>query len=119
MLQQISKHVPKSDYAASSSRPEVAKQFESSGIQFRHADYEDRVSLEKAFAGVERLLFVSANTYNTEARNQQHRNVIEAAKSVRVGHVWKLLKGLLEAKLTKGDLLHIARLGRPLFRLGN
>ena len=119
VLQQISKHVPKSDYAASSSRPEVAEQFESSGIQFRHADYEDRVSLEKAFAGVEKLLFVSANTYDTEARNQQHRNVIEAAKSVRVGHVCELLKGLLEAKLTVGDLLHIARLGRPHFRLGN
>ena len=95
MLQQISKHVPKSDYAASSSRPEVAEQFESSGIQFRHANYEDRVSLEKAFAGVEKLLFVSANTYDNEARNQQHRNVIEAAKSVRVGHVCELLEALL------------------------
>ena len=95
MLQQISKHVPKSDYAASSSRPEVAEHFESSGIQFRHANYEDRASLEKAFAGVEKLLFVSANTYDTEARNQQHRNVIEVAKSVCVGHVCELLKASL------------------------
>ena len=90
ILQQISKHAPKSDYAASSSRLEAANQFESSGIQFRHADYKDRASLEKAFVGVKKLLFVSANTYDTEARNQQHRNVIEAAKLAGVGHVCRL-----------------------------
>ena len=92
VLKQVSKHVPKTEYAASSSRPEIADQFESSGIQFRHADYQDRDSLEKAFVGVEKLLFVSANTYDNEARNQQHRNVIEAAKSAGVGHVGHLLK---------------------------
>ncbi|KAK3176195.1 hypothetical protein OEA41_007518 [Lepraria neglecta] len=51
VLQQLSKHVPKSDIAASSSRPEAAKHFEPPGIQFRHADYQDRASLEKAFTG--------------------------------------------------------------------
>lgn len=95
VLQQISKHAPKSDYAASSSRPEAAEQFETSGIQFRHADYQDRASLEKVFVGVEKLLFVSANTYDNEARNQQHRNVIEAAKSAGVGHVCHLVKTLV------------------------
>lgn len=88
VLQQISKHVPKLDYAASSSRPEAATQFGSSGIQFRHVDYRNQASLEKAFAGVEKLLFVSANTYDNEARNQQHRNVIEAASRAAVGHVY-------------------------------
>lgn len=87
VLQQISKHVPKSDYAASSSRPEAAAQFKSSGTQFRHVDYQNIASLEKAFAGVEKLLFVSANTYDNEARNQQHRNVIAAARTAGVDHV--------------------------------
>lgn len=95
VLQQISKHTSKSDYAASSSRQEAAKQFETSGIQFRHADYQDRASLEKAFVGVEKLLFVAANTYDNEARNQQHKNVIEAAKSACVGHVCHLVKRLV------------------------
>ena len=95
VLQQISKHAPKSDYAASSSRPEAANQFENTGIQFRHADYQDRASLEKAFVGVKKLLFVSANTYDNEARNQQHRNVIEAAKSAGVGHVCRLRKRMI------------------------
>ncbi|KAL9132317.1 MAG: hypothetical protein Q9175_006507 [Cornicularia normoerica] len=49
VLQQISKHAPKSDYAASSSRLEVAEQLESSGIQLRHADYQDPDSLGKAY----------------------------------------------------------------------
>ena len=92
VLQQISKRTPKSDYAASSSRPEAAEQFEGLGIQFRHADYQDRASLEKSFASVEKLLFVSANTYDNDARNQQHRNVIETAKSAGVGHVCHLLQ---------------------------
>lgn len=87
VLKQLAKHASKSDYAASSSRLGAAKQFEDSGIKFRHADYEDRASLGKAFVGVEKLLFVSANTYDTEARNQQHRNVIDAAKAVSVSHV--------------------------------
>ena len=91
VLQHISKHAPKSDYAASSSRLEAAEQFENSGIQFRHADYQHRASLEKAFTKVEKLLFISANTYDNEARNQQHSNVIEAAKSAGVGHVCNLL----------------------------
>ena len=96
VLQHISKHAPKSDYAASSSRREAGEQFESSGIQFHHADYQDRASLEKAFVGVEKLLFVSANTHNNEARNQQHRNVIEAAKLAGVGHVCRCLQRIVE-----------------------
>lgn len=83
----MSKHVAKSDIAASSSRPKAAKHFENSGTQFCHADYQNRALLEKVFTGVERLLFVSGATYDNKARDQQHRNVIEAAKKVGVGHV--------------------------------
>ena len=119
VLQQISKHVPKSNIAASSSRPDVAERFKNSGMQFRHADYQDRASLENAFAGVEKLLFVSANAYDNEARNQQHRNVIEAAKSAGVGHVCEIISGSLGARLKAAGILHIACLGRPFFQLQN
>ena len=70
VLQQLSKDVPKSGIAASSSQPEAAKHFENNGIHCRHADYQDRASLEKAFTGVEKLLFVSGATYDNKARNQ-------------------------------------------------
>lgn len=73
VLQQTSEHVSRSDYAASSSHPEAAAQFESSGTQTRDVDYESQASLETAFAGVEKQLFVSANTFEGEVRNQQHR----------------------------------------------
>lgn len=89
VLEHLSKHLPNSDFAASSSRPEAAQKFEESGIQFRRADYNDTQSLEKAFEGVEKLLFVSSSTrtFDNELREKQHRNVIEAAKAAAVGHV--------------------------------
>ena len=44
-------------------------------------------SLERAFAGVANLLFVSSNTFNNDLRSRQHKNVINAAARVGVGHV--------------------------------
>lgn len=87
VIDTLTKHLPKSAFAASSSRQEAAKQFEDVGIQFRHADYDDPESLEEAFTGVEKLFFVSSSTYANIQRGQQHRNVINAAKKTGVGHV--------------------------------
>lgn len=58
---------------------------------------------------------MSANTYDNEARNQQHRNVIEAAESAGVGHVCYLSRRLLGIRLTEVGILHIPCLGRPFF----
>ena len=41
------------------------------GVQTRSADYDDPASLRSAFAGVERLLFISSSA--TEGRVTQHR----------------------------------------------
>jgi NAD(P)H dehydrogenase (quinone) len=49
------------------------------GVQTRIAEYDDSASLQAAMAGIERLLFVSASTLG--GRVQQHRNVVEAAKT--------------------------------------
>ncbi len=51
-------------------------------VQARVGDYGDRASLAAAFAGIERLLFVSSNDLG--ARVGQHRNVVEAAKEAGV-----------------------------------
>ncbi len=61
---------------------------EKSGIQLRHDQYVE------AYKGVKELLSVSANTYDSDARNQQRRHVIEAAKAAGVDII---------------GLLHIAR----------
>ncbi|KAK4501579.1 hypothetical protein PRZ48_007388 [Zasmidium cellare] len=62
--------------------------FESRGLQFRVADYKDPSTLSSAFKNVKELLFMSSSERNSEIRNQEHLNVIEAAKANNVGRVW-------------------------------
>ncbi|MCP1995579.1 SDR family oxidoreductase [Flavobacterium sp. HSC-61S13] len=58
---------------------------EVSGAEVRIGDYGDYNSLLSAFAGVERLLFVSSN--DMENRMSHHTNVIQAAKEAGVKHL--------------------------------
>lgn len=55
------------------------------GVQVRVAAYENRSALEAALAGVGRLLLVSSSEVGR--RSEQHRNVIDAARSVGVRHL--------------------------------
>lgn len=55
------------------------------GIDIREGDYFDYASLIKAFAGIEKLLFVSSG--ELENRIGQHANVINAAKSAGVKYI--------------------------------
>lgn len=55
------------------------------GIATRRGDYEDRASLVAAFAGVDRLLFISSSAIGS--RISQHANVVEAAKAAGVGFI--------------------------------
>ena len=52
------------------------------GAQTRSADYDDPASLRSAFAGIERLLFISSSAM--EGRVPQHCNVVEAARTAGV-----------------------------------
>jgi NAD(P)H dehydrogenase (quinone) len=56
------------------------------GFQVRHGDYTDPASLEAAFRGVDRLLFISTSVLGEE-RMLHHRNVVEAARRAGVGHI--------------------------------
>jgi NAD(P)H dehydrogenase (quinone) len=55
------------------------------GIAVREGNYFDRDSLVKAFAGIEKLLFVSSS--ELENRVEQHKNVIDAAKAAGVKQI--------------------------------
>ena len=55
-------------------------EYAGSGIQIRTADYEDQESLEKALAGVHRLLQISASATGVRAMAQETRVVHAAAK---------------------------------------
>ena len=55
------------------------------GIEVRQADYDDPASLDKALAGVNRVLLISGNAVGQ--RERQHGNVIEAAKKAGVEYI--------------------------------
>ncbi len=52
------------------------------GVVVRQASYDDPEALRAAFAGAEKLLFVSGNEFGK--RPQQHRNVVDAAKATGI-----------------------------------
>ncbi|MCJ1361043.1 hypothetical protein MMC16_000140 [Acarospora aff. strigata] len=88
VLSYLASTIPKTDFAASSSRCNATERFRSQGLRFRHADYDDLGSLIKAFQGVEKLLFVSSSTFDNAKRTKQHLNVVVAAKVTGVRHVY-------------------------------
>lgn len=55
------------------------------GIATRRGDYDDRASLVAAFAGVDRMLFISSSAIGN--RVPQHENVVEAARAAGVGFI--------------------------------
>lgn len=70
-----------------------------SGFQTRQGDYTDPASLEKAFRGVDKLLFVSTSVVGEE-RMVHHKNVVDAAKRAGVGHILytSVIKPMADAK---------------------
>lgn len=67
--------------------PQKADALQSREVQIRQGDYEDYNSLQKAFEGVEKLVFISTSVTG-EDRNRQHSNVVKAAKEAGVQHVY-------------------------------
>jgi NAD(P)H dehydrogenase (quinone) len=56
------------------------------GVQVRRGDYTDPQSLESAFRGADKLLFISTSALGEE-RMLHHRNVVNAARAAAVGHI--------------------------------
>jgi NAD(P)H dehydrogenase (quinone) len=55
------------------------------GVTVKQVSYDDPAALEEAFAGADKVLFVSGNEF--DKRPQQHRNIVEAAQKAGVGLV--------------------------------
>ncbi|KAI8076324.1 uncharacterized protein BX664DRAFT_344383 [Halteromyces radiatus] len=81
-------NVPASEYAVASSNESNRQKYEDKGFAFRHVNYDDPQTLEKAFEGVENLFFVSTNVFDNKRRAVQHQNFVDAAKKANVKHVW-------------------------------
>ena len=57
------------------------------GVQARRGDYTEPASLESAFRGVDQLLFISSSALGEE-RMLHHRNVVTAARTAGVKHIF-------------------------------
>lgn len=79
------KKVQPSEVAALARNPEKAGPIADRGVDVRTGNYDDPASLEKAFAGIDRLLFISSS--EIEIRDPQHANVVAAAGNTGVGHI--------------------------------
>lgn len=81
----LAKGVPAGDVVAVVRTPAKVADLAARGVVVRAGDYADRASLDAAFVGVDRLLFVSGS--EPGARIAQHTNVVEAAKTAGVSRI--------------------------------
>lgn len=85
VLDHLLRSLPASSLAALTRTPEKLSRFSDRGVAVRQGDYKDPASLRAAFAGVERLFFVSSS--DVAGRIEQHQNVVAAAAAAGVKHV--------------------------------
>lgn len=78
-------HVAPGDIAVMARDPSQLADLAARGVDVRRGDYDDRESLERAFVGIEKLMFVSTAMFGNIV--EQHLNVVDAARSVGVDHV--------------------------------
>ncbi|WP_145133818.1 SDR family oxidoreductase [Paenibacillus sp. Y412MC10] len=91
--------VPASQLAVSVRNPDKAEDLRARGIDVRHGDFDVLETLDKAFAGIDRLLIISADGDN-ETRIRQHTNAVEAAARAKVGFIaYTSLGNAAESKL--------------------
>jgi len=78
VVEALLKTVPASRLAVSVRDPGKAEDLRAKGVEVRQGDFDRPESLDKAFAGVERILIISTDG-DTETRIRQHTNAVEAA----------------------------------------
>lgn len=79
------KKIPANKIAALARDENKAAALKAKGIEIRKGDYDDRASLVHAFKAVDKLLFVSGS--DIANRQNQHANVVSAAKEAGVKHI--------------------------------
>ncbi|WP_151733515.1 SDR family oxidoreductase ['Paenibacillus yunnanensis' Narsing Rao et al. 2020] len=80
------KTVPAENIVVSVRRPEKAAHLQAQGVDVRHGDFDQPESLAAAFAGIDRLLIVSADGDN-DTRIRQHKAAVDAAVRAGVGFI--------------------------------
>lgn len=67
--------------------PAKVADFAAQDVQVRRGDYTEGQSLQNAFQGVDKLLFISTSVVGEE-RMLHHRNVVNAARAAGVRHIF-------------------------------
>lgn len=75
--------VPANQLAVSVRNPEKAEGLRARGVEVRQGDFDRPETLDSAFAGIDRLLIISADGDN-ETRIRQHTNAVAAAERAQV-----------------------------------
>lgn len=86
VVEALLKTVPASQLAVSVRNPEKAEGLRARGVEVRHGDFDQPETLDASFAGIDRLLIISADGDN-ETRVRQHTNAVEAAARAKVGFI--------------------------------
>jgi NAD(P)H dehydrogenase (quinone) len=80
--------LPPGRIVAATRKPEALADLAAQGVAVRAADFDDPASLQRAFAGVGRLLLVSTDALDRPGRRlQQHQAAVAAAAQAGVKHV--------------------------------
>ena len=79
--------LPADQVAVVARTPERAEDLAERGVEVRQGAYDDPASLETAFAGADKLLFVSSPDVAPGVRPRQHGQVVDAARTAGVGHI--------------------------------
>ncbi|RAP73402.1 SDR family oxidoreductase [Paenibacillus montanisoli] len=86
VVETLLRTVPASQLAVSVRNPEKAEALRALGVDVRHGDFDRPETLDAAFAGIDRLLIISADGDN-ETRARQHTNAVAAAQRAKVGFI--------------------------------
>lgn len=93
--------VPANQLAVSVRNPEKAEGLRARGVDVRHGDFDQPETLDSTFAGIDRLLIISADGDN-ETRIRQHTNAVAAA--ARAGVKFIAYTSIANAKESKNLL---------------
>lgn len=85
IIEQLLKTVPPKQIVAISRSPEKTIGLSDRGVIVRQGDYDHPKALTSAFAGSDVLMFIGNTDF--ERREEQHNNVVDAAKQADVGRV--------------------------------
>jgi NAD(P)H dehydrogenase (quinone) len=85
VVTQLLKITSTNEFAVFARNEEKAKKFVEQGIQVRIGDFNEPSTLVSAFEGIDKILLISTMEMN---RFEQHKNVIDAAKSAGIKHIY-------------------------------